>query len=74
VTWTNDVDARRIEAAEFRETIRGDIAELRQELRSELQQLRMDMQRQFYILGAGLLLNTLLSITAIVIALIALRR
>ena len=74
VSWTDMVEARRIEAAEFRETIRGDIAELRQELRREIQQLRLDMQRQFHILIAWMVLNTFLSISAIVISLIALLR
>jgi len=73
VSWTDEVDARRIEAAEFRETVRGDIAEVRQEMRGGFAQLRLDMNRGFFMLGAGMLLNTVLSIAAIVISLIARR-
>lgn len=74
VGWMDEVDARRIEAAEFRETVRGDIAELRQELRTSIERLRLDMVKGFFILGSGILLNTVLSIAAIVIATLALRR
>ena len=66
--WRDQVEDRRIEAAEFRETIRGDIAELRQELRAGIQSLRLDMQRLLHIV----LVNSVLSLLAIVISVIAL--
>jgi len=74
VDWMDQVEARRIEAAEFRETIRGDIAELRHEMRASLERLRLDMNKGFYVLGGVALTNAVLSIAAIVIALFALRR
>ena len=68
VGWRDQVEDRRIEVAEFRETIRGDIAELRQEFHAEMQSLRLDMQRLYHIV----LVNSALSLIAIVISLIAL--
>jgi len=77
VGWMDEVESRRMDAVEFRETVRGDIAELRQELRdaearlqTQIQSLRYDMLRWTYVVGTGVLL----SIVVALVALIAMRR
>ena len=77
VSWTDQVEARRIEAAEFRETVRGDIAELRQEIRNVELRLREDMHKlQRWMIGLIVVcaVNMVLSVASLVVAIIALRK
>ena len=42
VSWTEDVDSRRSETAQLRESIRADFAEFRESMRGDLAELRQE--------------------------------
>lgn len=44
VSWMEDVDSRRSESAQLRESIRADFAEFRESMRGDLAELRQEMR------------------------------
>lgn len=44
VSWMEDVDSRRAEAAQLRESLRADFAEFRETVRADFAELRQEMK------------------------------
>ena len=77
VGWRDQVEMRRVEAAEFRETVRGDIAELRQDIRNVETRLREEIHSlRTWIIGLAIVcgVNMIVSFAALIVAVIALRK